>query len=169
MPFVDLLWKNTVCSLSFTLKVTFPLLQSITAPAVLRKGLPRMMDMLLSSVMSSTTKSISIKQLATSTGTSSQIPIGTAVDLSAICREISLGISDGINPGKSHGQGPWVSYRKHRLDDKLVGKQKDTFLLDILMMEVWLQWMPRLERSGLGLQMMLDNELSLALPLLAFI
>ena len=38
----------------------------------------------------------------------------------------------GINPDKSHGQGPWVSYRKHRLDDKLVGKQEDTFLLDIV-------------------------------------
>ena len=60
----------------------------------------------------------------------------------------------GINPGKSHGQGPWVNHRKHRLDDKLVGKQEDTFLLDILMMEVRLQWMPRLERSGLVLQMM---------------
>src|ERR1041384_7153217 len=69
--------KYTVCSLSFTLKVTFPLLQSITAPAVLRKGLPIIMDMLPSSVMSSTTKSVRIKQLATSTGTSSQIPIGT--------------------------------------------------------------------------------------------
>src|SRR3954468_20428268 len=58
--------KYTVCSLSFTLKVTFHLLQSITAPAVLRKGLPRIMDMLPSSSMSSTTKSVSIKQLATS-------------------------------------------------------------------------------------------------------
>ena len=63
----------------------------------------------------------------------------------------------GINPGKSYGQGPWVSYRKHRLDDKLVGKQEDTFLLDILTMEVRLQWMPRLERSRLGLQMILDE------------
>ena len=63
----------------------------------------------------------------------------------------------GINPGKSHGQGPWVSYRKHRLDDKLVGKQEDTFLLDILMTVVRLQWMPRLERSRLGLQMTLDG------------
>ena len=62
----------------------------------------------------------------------------------------------GINPGKSHGQGPWVSYRKHRLDDKLVGKQDDMFLLDILMMVVRLQGMPRLERSRLGLQMVLD-------------
>src|SRR3954465_13026938 len=41
--------KYTVCSLSFTLKVTFPLLQSITTPVVLRKGLPRIMDMLPSS------------------------------------------------------------------------------------------------------------------------
>src|SRR3954463_9007729 len=85
--------KYTVCSLSFTLKVTFPLLQSTTEPAVLRKGLPRIMDMLPSSGMSSTTKSVRIKQLATSTGTSSQIPTGTVVDLSAILREISVGIS----------------------------------------------------------------------------
>src|ERR1041384_2282746 len=85
--------KYTVCSLSFTLKVTFPLLQSITAPAVLRKGLPKIMDMLPSLGMSSTTKSVRIKQLATSTGTSSQISIGTAVDLSAIWREIFVGIS----------------------------------------------------------------------------
>ena len=38
----------------------------------------------------------------------------------------------GINPGKSHGQGPWVSHERHRLDDKLVGKQEDAFLLDII-------------------------------------
>src|SRR4051812_28458599 len=62
----------------------------------------------------------------------------------------------GINPGKSHGQGPWVSWRKHRLDNKLVDKQEDTFLLDILMMVVRLQGMPRPERSSLGLQMILD-------------
>src|SRR3954467_7055656 len=85
--------KYTVCSLSFTLKVTFPLLQSIMEPVVLRKGLRRIMDMLPSSGMSSTKKLVSIKQLANSTGTSSQIPIGTAVDLSAIWREISVGIS----------------------------------------------------------------------------
>src|SRR3954462_5408447 len=76
--------KYTVCSLSFTLKVTFTLLQSITTHRVLRKGLQRIMDMLPSSGMSSTTESVRIKQLATSTGTSSQIQIGTAVDLSAI-------------------------------------------------------------------------------------
>src|SRR3954465_13421825 len=61
--------KYTVCSLSFMLKLTFPLLQSIRAPAVLRKGLPRIMDMLPSSGISSTTKSVRIKQLATSTET----------------------------------------------------------------------------------------------------
>src|SRR3954471_258764 len=76
--------KYTVCSLSSMLEVTFPLLQSIMAHAVLRKGLPRIMDMLPSSDMSSTKKSVSIKQLTTSTGTSSQIPIGTVVDLSVI-------------------------------------------------------------------------------------
>src|ERR1043165_2975220 len=63
----------------------------------------------------------------------------------------------GINPGKSHGQGPWVSWRKHRLDDKLIGKKEDTFLFDILMMMVRLQGMPRLERSRLGLQVILDS------------
>ena len=53
------------------------------------------------------------------------------------------------------------------MDDKLVGKQEDTFLLDILMMVVWLQGMPRLERSRLGLQAIL--AMLYALPLLAFI
>ena len=41
------------------------------------------------------------------------------------------------------------------MDDKLVGKQEDTFLLDILI-EVWLQGMPRQMRSRLGLQAMYD-------------
>src|SRR3954471_11364614 len=63
----------------------------------------------------------------------------------------------GINPDKFHGQGPWVSWRRHRLDDKLVGKQEDTFLVDILMAKVWLQGMPRLERSRLGLQVIFDR------------
>ena len=43
------------------------------------------------------------------------------------------------------------------MDDKLVGKQEDTFLLDILMKVVRLQGMPRLERLRLGLQMVLDD------------
>ena len=53
------------------------------------------------------------------------------------------------------------------MDNKLVGKQEDTFLLDILMMMMWLQGMPRLERSRLGLQVILDDLC--ALPLLDFI
>ena len=73
----------------------------------------------------------------------------------------------GSNPGKSHGQGPWVNHRKHRLDNKLVGKQEDTFLLDILM-NVWLQGMARQMCSRLGLQAMYDS-IDYSLPLLAFI
>ena len=66
----------------------------MTAPAVLRKGLPRIIDMLLSSGISRTTKSVKIKQLlATWRGTFSQIPTGTLVDLSAIYKDISVGIS----------------------------------------------------------------------------
>ena len=55
--------KYTVCSLSFTFKVTFPLLQSITEPAMLRKGLPRIMDMLPSSGMSDTVRKIVLSLL----------------------------------------------------------------------------------------------------------
>ena len=42
---------------------------------------------------SSITKSVKIVTLATTTGTSSQIPIGMAVDLSTICKDISVGVS----------------------------------------------------------------------------
>src|SRR4051812_23150183 len=31
----------------------------------------------------------------------------------------------GINPGKSHGQGPWVSHERHRLDDSSSEKRKE--------------------------------------------
>src|SRR4051812_22771556 len=88
------LGKYTIYSLSLTLKVTFPLLQSITAPAVLRKGLPRIIDILSSSGISDTTKLVNIKQLvATCTGIFSHIPTGIAVDLSAICKEVSVGVN----------------------------------------------------------------------------
>src|ERR1041385_8195242 len=30
----------------------------------------------------------------------------------------------GINPGKSHGQGPWVSHERHRLDDSSSANRK---------------------------------------------
>ena len=85
--------KCTVCSLPLTWKVTLPLLQSITAPAVFKKGLPRMTAMVSCSGISKITKSIQMVTLATTTDTSSQMPIGKAVDLSAICREISVGVN----------------------------------------------------------------------------
>ena len=70
-----------------------PLLQSIIAPAVFKKGLPRIIDMLSSSGISSITKSVKIVTFATTTGTSSQIPVGMAVDLLAICNDISVAVS----------------------------------------------------------------------------
>ena len=63
------------------------------SPAVFKKGLPRRIDMLSSSGISSITKSVKIVTLATTTGTSSQIPIGVAVDLAAICKDILVGVS----------------------------------------------------------------------------
>ena len=47
-----------------------------------------MTDMLSSSGISSITKSIKIVTFATTTGTSSQTPIGMAIDLLAICSDI---------------------------------------------------------------------------------
>ena len=66
--------------------MTLPLLQSITAPAVFKKGLPRIIDILSSSGISSITKSVKIVTFATTTGTSSQIPTGITVDLSAFAK-----------------------------------------------------------------------------------
>ena len=70
--------------IAINMKVTLLLLQSIIAPAVFKKGLPRIIDMLSSSGISSITKSVKIVTLATTTGTSSQIPISMAVDLSVM-------------------------------------------------------------------------------------
>ena len=49
--------------------------------------------MLSSSGISSITKSVKMVTFATTMGTSSQIPIGMAVDLSAICKDILVGVS----------------------------------------------------------------------------
>ena len=49
--------------------------------------------MLSSSGISSITKSVKIVTLAATTGTSSQIPIGMAVDLSANYNDILVGVS----------------------------------------------------------------------------
>src|SRR3954469_8943565 len=69
------------------------LLQSKIAPAVFKKGLPKIIDMLSSSGISRITKSIKIVTFAITTGTSSQIPTGIAADLSAICKDISVGVN----------------------------------------------------------------------------
>src|SRR4051812_32171225 len=61
----------------------------------------------------------------------------------------------GTNPGKSHGQGRWVSHERHGLDDGASAKRKARSCSILLMGEMRLQWMPRLERSRLGLQMIL--------------
>ena len=58
------------------------------SPVVFKKGLPRIIDILSSSGISRITKSVKIVMFATTTRTSSQIPMGIAVDLSAICKDI---------------------------------------------------------------------------------
>ena len=57
------------------------------------QNLPRIIDMLSSSGISSITKFVKIVTFATTMGTSSQILIGMAVDLLAICKDISVGVS----------------------------------------------------------------------------
>src|SRR3954470_8233934 len=63
------------------------------SPAVFKKGLPRIIDILSSSGISRITKSVKIVTFATTTGTSSQIPAGISVDLSAICKDISVAVN----------------------------------------------------------------------------
>ena len=57
------------------------------SPAVFKKYLPRIIDILSSLGISRIIKSVKIVTFATTTGTSSQIPTGIAVDLSAICKD----------------------------------------------------------------------------------
>ena len=80
--------------IAINMKSELPLLQSITAPAVFKKGLPRIIGILSSSGISRIIKSVKIVTFATTTCTSSQIPTCIAVDLSAICKDISLGVND---------------------------------------------------------------------------
>ena len=79
--------------ITINMKRDIAFVQSIIAPAVLRKGLPRIIDILSSSGISRITKSVKIVTFATTTGTSSQIQIGIAVDLSAMCKDISVGVN----------------------------------------------------------------------------
>ena len=80
-------WVKLKVTLSSpTFKVSLPFLTSMIAPAVCRKGRPKIIGICLSSSMSNTTKSTGIKHLPTLTGTSSRTPRGYFTDLSAICR-----------------------------------------------------------------------------------
>ena len=64
------------------------------SPYSIQKGLPRIIDILSSSGISRITKSVKIVTFAsTTTGTSSQMPTGIAVDLSAISKDISVGVN----------------------------------------------------------------------------
>ena len=64
-----------------------------TTPVVLKKGLPRIIDILSSLGISRITKSVKIVTFAIATGPSSQIPIGIEVDLLAICKDIPVGVN----------------------------------------------------------------------------
>ena len=76
----------------FTRKVRWPSRTSINACPVAKNGLPRIMGTSLSSSMSRTTKSTGKMNLSIFTSTSSRIPRGKAIDLSAICKEIEVGV-----------------------------------------------------------------------------
>jgi hypothetical protein len=60
---------------------------------VLRKGLPIIIDRLSYSCISNIKRSVGIYTLATTTGTFLHIPIGIAINFSAICNVTSLGTS----------------------------------------------------------------------------
>ena len=79
--------------ITINMKNDIALIAINTSPAVFKKGLPRMIDILSSSGISRITKSVKIVTFATTTGTSSQTPMGIAVDLSAICMEISVDVN----------------------------------------------------------------------------
>src|SRR3954470_3624921 len=58
------------------------------------------------------------------------------------------GYLTGINPGKSHGQGPWVRHERHRLDDGSWANRRKGSCSILLLGEMRLQGMPRLVRKA---------------------
>ena len=66
---------------------------SMCAFVVLRKGLPRMRGVFMSSCMSSTTKSTRTKKFLIFTRIFSAIPAGQRTDWLASCRHIDVGVS----------------------------------------------------------------------------
>src|SRR4051812_38302196 len=81
-------------------------------------------------------------------------------------RQVPRGGVTRINPGKSHGQGPWVSHERRRLDDSSSANREARSCSILLIGEMRLQWRPRLEHSRLGLQVRFDV---FGVPLLALI
>src|SRR3954465_6443729 len=79
--------------ITINMKSDIAFIASNNSPCSIKKGLPRIIDILSSSGISRITKSVKIVMFATTTGTSSQIPTGIAVDLSAICKDISVGVN----------------------------------------------------------------------------
>lgn len=72
--------------------------------------------MLSSSGISRITKSVKIVTFATTIGTSSQIPIGKVVDLSAICKDMSIcvGLFKSILLYNEKGITPTPAPRSHK-------------------------------------------------------
>ena len=93
MPFVDLPWKIHYVFFVIHVEGNLPFIAINNGTCVVKKRSTKNNGHapILGHIKHK--KIVSIKQLATSTGTSSQIPIGTVVDLLAIWREISVGIS----------------------------------------------------------------------------
>lgn len=89
----NFLQKIDGCSFPLILKVTLPIVQSITPPTIFKNVHPRIIDRLSFSRISSTTKYVGSKLLAIKIGTFSTMPIGLAVNLSAICKDISICIN----------------------------------------------------------------------------
>src|SRR5215216_6259459 len=87
------LWKVHRMLITIDMKSDLAFIAINNSPCSIQKGSTKIIEMLLSSGISSITKSVKIVTLAATTGTSSQIPIGMAVDLSAICKDISVGVS----------------------------------------------------------------------------
>ena len=82
------------CIASFpTLRVSSPFCTSIRVAPIAKKGLPNNRGTYVSSSILMTTKSTGKMNFPTLISTSSRTPSGCAIDLSAICSEIVVGVS----------------------------------------------------------------------------
>ena len=98
--FIDLKTLKVTRS-SLILRIKFPYWTSIIVLPVARNGLPKMRGTSWSSSMSKTMKSIGKMNLSTLTKTSSTIPLGYVIDLSANYRDTLVGLGSS-NPNFLH-------------------------------------------------------------------